>query len=555
MTHSHKGAEIRESQPEQAQATQVRSKSACLQAPFFARGRACLSARRGWLAAAALVVLALLFMAGQRAEAQAGGPVFALPGSLKVADAPYIALFVEADGATSALLAANPRLAQETSALAARGASVTVWGMRQPAQGNNLPVVRVSRVIELPPAAPTLVLPTATATPQRTGEGAVSGLPPSLPTRISLPAVGQPIADMTVYAANIRAGPGDDFAPIATVGQGARCLVLGRAVAPGWYYLQCPGGTGWVRDALFVISGPLAALPLLAPITPTPDPMATPPPPRWQGAAYANRNLAGEAAVILGADEVNFNWGLGAPAESMPFDEFSLRLEGELPFASGVYSVALTYDDGARLFINNELVIDDWSEGAARTSTWRGPLAGAVPLRIEYFEAYGDALLRLIVTPIEAQAAPPAPIPTATRPAQPPVDGGWLATYYGSPTPGGIPALAQYEALDADFPLNREYSLESPAPGLLGPDNWSARWRGRFTFAAGDYQFTARGNEGVRVYIDGVRVINAWPNAADEVSNIVRDVQSGVHEIAVELYDAGGLAWVRAGWALLEPAE
>ncbi len=47
-------------------------------------------------------------MAGQRAEAQAGGPVFALPGSLKVADAPYIALFVEADGATSALLAANP---------------------------------------------------------------------------------------------------------------------------------------------------------------------------------------------------------------------------------------------------------------------------------------------------------------------------------------------------------------------------------------------------------------------------------------------------------------
>lgn len=518
--------------------------------------------RNGLRALGFLLILPLLMPGrGAPALAQSAGPVFALSGRLESADAPLDAVLVESDGARAGLVGATAALATEIRTMVTGGAAVAVWGIRQPLQGDNLPLIRVSRIAELPAAPSTVALPTAPPTPRTpratrpaTQPNAQPGLSTPYPTLVSLPAIGQPIADITAYAVNVRAGPGDDFAPIATVRQGARCLVLGRAVGPGWYYLQCPGATGWVRAGLYATDGALDALPLLVPVTPTPDPMATPRSSLWRIEGFANRSLAGDPAITFGADDVNFNWGVDAPDQGLPVDDFSLRLEGLVPLASGVYSIALTYDDGARLFVNEELVIDDWAEGAARMQSWVGTLAGDMPLRIEYFEAYGEGLLQLAITPLQPQAAPPTPSPAVERLETPPVGQGWLATYYGSPTPGGIPALAQIEALDTAWPLNREYSIESAAPGVILPDNWSARWRGRFVFEAGDYRFVARGNEGVRVYIDGVRVINAWPNAGDEVSNIVRDIRAGTHEIAVEMYDAGGLAWVRAAWERRAPA-
>ena len=112
----------------------------------------------------------------------------------------------------------------------------------------------------------------------------------------------------------------------------------------------------------------------------------------------------------------------------------------------------------------------------------------------------------------------------------------------------GTAALTRVEPRGDVYPLNYEFSLGSPVPGVIGEDNWSARWRGRFLFDAGDYRFLARGNDGVRVYINGIRLIDAWPNASDTVSNIFRSVGAGEHEITVEMYDAGGQAWVRAWW-------
>ncbi len=508
--------------------------------------------------------------------AQAGGAVFALPGRMEPAEAPFDGLLIEEDGTRTGLVGSTATIDADIRYLAARRVPVLVWGMRQPRQGANPALLRVSRIEELPTGASTplpALLPTTTSTPDAMPSGelpatdvarptaaptagptvyATAG-PTAYPTLVSLPSIGQPVANITAYAANVRAGPGPDYVPLAAVKQGTRCLVLGIGQAPGWYYLQCPVATGWVRSGLYALEGPLDALPVLVPLTPTPDPLAAPPVSLWQVSGFANRDLAGDPAVIFGADTVDFDSGLGSPDEALPVDEFSLRLEGTLPFASGVYSIALTYDDGARLYINNELVIDDWNEGAARSQAWQGALGGDVPLRIEFFEAYSDALLQLVVTPLQSQAAPPTPVPNLVVPL-PPVGEGWLATYYGNPTPGGLPALTQLEPLDGAFPLNREFSVESPAPGVLAEDNWSARWRGRFDFAPGDYRFTARGNDGVRVYIDGVRMINAWPNAGDEVGNLVRDISAGEHEVVVEMYDAGGPAWVRTAWELETPA-
>ena len=127
--------------------------------------------------------------------------------------------------------------------------------------------------------------------------------------------------------------------------------------------------------------------------------------------------------------------------------------------------------------------------------------------------------------------------------------GQWLATYYGNTSLTDPAIISRVEGQSSQFPLNYEWSLNSPIPGTVPANNWSARWVGTFNFDPGDYRFTARGNDGVRVYIDGQRVINAWPNSQDTVSNMFYGVGGGNHQITVEYFKQGGLGWVRASWS------
>lgn len=85
---------------------------------------------------------------------------------------------------------------------------------------------------------------------------------------------------------------------------------------------------------------------------------------------------------------VNHVWGDGAPADGVPADFFSARWTAELIVpAAGTYRFNATVDDGLRLWVNGELVIDAW--------TWQFPTsysgtvdlpAGQVSFMAEYME-------------------------------------------------------------------------------------------------------------------------------------------------------------------------
>ena len=61
--------------------------------------------------------------------------------------------------------------------------------------------------------------------------------------------------------------------------------------------------------------------------------------------------------------------------------------------------------------------------------------------------------------------------------------------------------------IDAEISFNWGYS--SPAPGVP-PDNFSVRWTRTLGLPGGTYRVTARSDDGVRVYIDSVLVIDDW---------------------------------------------
>ena len=132
---------------------------------------------------------------------------------------------------------------------------------------------------------------------------------------------------------------------------------------------------------------------------PAPPPAPHPPPApgdSWRGEYFTNPTLAGAPRVVRSDPAVDFDWGLGSPDPAIPPDNFSARWTRSLYFDAGRYNFKAQADDGVRLYIDGRLFINEWHPAAGRTYSASIMLTGGVHyLRVEYYEAYGDAFVRV----------------------------------------------------------------------------------------------------------------------------------------------------------------
>ena len=121
--------------------------------------------------------------------------------------------------------------------------------------------------------------------------------------------------------------------------------------------------------------------------------------------------------------------------------------------------------------------------------------------------------------------------------------GQYLAEYYNNSGLTGSPASSRCETSIA-------YDWGAAGPGNgLGNDNFSVRWTGRFDFAAGSHLFTARADDGIRVWVDGASLINAWRDQSPTTYQATVSLTAGTHEVKVEYYERGGGAVAQVSWA------
>lgn len=96
--------------------------------------------------------------------------------------------------------------------------------------------------------------------------------------------------------------------------------------------------------------------------------------------------------------QVDFRWGSGAPLGDMQLNTFAVAWEGEIeaPLTEQMTFYATT-DDGVRVYVNNQLVIDNWNDQGAETATGTINMQAwqRVPIRVEYYEnrVYARAIL------------------------------------------------------------------------------------------------------------------------------------------------------------------
>jgi hypothetical protein len=99
---------------------------------------------------------------------------------------------------------------------------------------------------------------------------------------------------------------------------------------------------------------------------------------------------------------IDFTWGLGSADPRLPLDLFAVRWTGRVKTeAAGLYGFSVQSDDGVRLWVNGQLVVNNWSDHALteNSGSLALPAGTWINLRAEYYERAGSATLRLLWTP------------------------------------------------------------------------------------------------------------------------------------------------------------
>jgi PA14 domain len=114
----------------------------------------------------------------------------------------------------------------------------------------------------------------------------------------------------------------------------------------------------------------------------------------------ANYFDSSTGAIVSRVDPtVNFDWDIDSPAEGIGPDFFSVRWEGFLePQSTELYGLHVLSDDGARLWLDNQSVIDAWSEHGLSEQTVKAHLEAGrrYAIKLEYFERTGEAVAKLL---------------------------------------------------------------------------------------------------------------------------------------------------------------
>lgn len=270
-----------------------------------------------------------------------------------------------------------------------------------------------------------------------------------------------------------------------------------------------------------------------APKKPSPDASA-----KWRGEYHTGVNPEGGPLFVRYDPAVNFHWKAGSPDPRLPADEFSVHWTREYAFKGGIYRLRVITDDGVRIWVDEQKVLDAWTVQPETEYTVDVEIKpGKHVIAIDYFEASGWATVQFSFTRL-GQAPVPTPQPTTT----PSVSEIWYGEYFANDALAGDPAVTRM-----DGSIGFEWGTGAPVTGLPS-DHFSVRWTKNASFYSDNYAFCAMSDDGVRLYIDDQVVLDEWhpSNSVPYCTEINMD--AGVHRVKAEYYEDGGNALIYVWW-------
>jgi MSHA biogenesis protein MshQ len=341
-------------------------------------------------------------------------------------------------------------------------------------------------------------------------------------------------------------------------------IVYGNLTAPGYSTVNVTNGS-----SIYGTCSPNS--------TPANACGSTPPPPincpagissGITGNYYNNRTLTEPSTASRNDAPIDFNWGGTAPGPSgINADNFSTRWTGYVRVTqSGAYRFQTVSDDGVRLYVNGNLVINNWSDHSAATDTSADVVLAAgqtYTIVLEYYENAGDAVMRLLWRLPGASsyvAIPGGPIPAlgaglyeCTPVAKPPISScptslsaGITGDYFNNQS-----LTAPVTSRRSDGPINFDWGTGAPGPTGIGVNNFSVQWNGYIRVTqSGVHRFQTNSDDGVRLTVNGDLLIDEWNDhsVTTHTSAAVNLVAGNSYPIKLEYYENGGFAVAQLFW-------
>ncbi len=276
----------------------------------------------------------------------------------------------------------------------------------------------------------------------------------------------------------------------------------------------------------------------------------------WLAVYWNNTNLEGSPVLIRPEFDdnhnpgININWGFDSPEDgTVNKDYFSARWTRNQYLEPGRYRFTASGDDGVRVWVDDQLLIDGWLNQVFTTYTGYIDVdGGSVPIRVEYYDNQHHAMIGVNWTRVPGSET--AVVGTNWSPP----GSGWRGEYYNNTLFAGPPNL-----LRTDPEINFDWALESPAPANIVDDRFAVRWTNSLNLAPGRYRFTTTSDDGVRLWLNDELRIDQWHSQTSlshstdlELSGTSAFTEPVEVIVKLEYYDEIGLAEARLTWERLD---
>jgi hypothetical protein len=247
---------------------------------------------------------------------------------------------------------------------------------------------------------------------------------------------------------------------------------------------------------------------------------------QWHTRFWNNTHFGGEPVHERYDNAVDFDWGDGSPSKHVSDDNFSAKWRRHVNFQPGVYRFTATMDDGMRVWVDDQLVIDSWTDSQEHTMTNDVQISGGEhQVKVDYYEVGGKAVAKVNWQFIHPEG-------------QSGGSGGgqffpnWKAEYFNNTSLSGTPVLVR-----DDRYLNNNWGAGSPAPGVVNSDYFSARWTKTLSGQPANYQVTLTSDDGSRLYVNNQLLIDNWAVQAPTTRTANYYYPGGAIQVRVEYFE------------------
>jgi hypothetical protein len=269
---------------------------------------------------------------------------------------------------------------------------------------------------------------------------------------------------------------------------------------------------------------------------------------------YFNYQISGTPALVRNDANVNFSW-TGNPGSGVNSDNFRIVWQGQVEaIETGDYTFRTIRDTegGAQLWVNGQLVIDNWT-GSSPTTVTSAPIslvAGQrVDIKLNYKDDTGAASIQL-------QWLRPGQSTHVNIPQSQlyvPAGKGLAAIYYDNPTftSGAVTSFGTPTIMRTDPQVDFNWSTGSP-DSAIAPDTFAAHWEGEIKVpTTGNYYFqTVRDSDGgAKLWVNGNLVINNWTGSTTTVTSAAVPLTTGKATIVLEYYENTSTSQIQLLWS------